>query len=183
MGTGFGRLNTEELKLEKYDEEEFFSDPSSTPSQLEFDNEMYFENTGGESQLDVIDQDDLKDYIIWSYQDDKDYFLRDTCDCYPYEIEVDQNGILTFISKNMSSISMANQQGSTVYLPKIIKRYDVKDLLEQSPLIIPGIEELIFTVSVSNNVVAIHPNGESGLAHASEKNQRGIRDDTVLLHK
>lgn len=80
---------------------------------------------------------------------------------------------------------MTDEQGKTASLPKIIKRYDIKKLLEQSPALIPGIEDLIFTVSVNNDIVAINPqrnDQDKGLA-MKDNGLRGLRGNTVFLHK
>lgn len=64
-------------------------------------------------------------------------------------------------------------------------KYRLKYLLDNSPAIIPGLDNIIFTVSVNNDIVAIDPNGkmESTSLKATKESPESFRTNTIFLHK
>ena len=80
---------------------------------------------------------------------------------------------------------MINNTDSEDNGPKVSIKYNIKMLLDQTPAVIPGLEDVIFTVSVTNNIVAIDPNGatESTSLKAAQEHPERFRKNSIFLHK
>lgn len=63
--------------------------------------------------------------------------------------------------------------------------YDIKELFAKSPSMVPGIDDVMFTVSVKYDVVAIDPNGniESTSLRVTKEHPEKFRDNTIFVYK
>ena len=142
--------------------------------------------TAGDLPLEGWDEEDDSSYhILWSYYHDTEHMFADTWEEIPYTLEVDEQGNLLFLKKNITSLSMINNTDSEDNGPKVSIKYNIKMLLDQTPAVIPGLEDVIFTVSVTNNIVAIDPNGatESTSLKAAQEHPERFRKNSIFLHK
>lgn len=139
------------------------------------------------SQLDILSQDDDSQYhILWSYYHDSEHIFKDTCTVAPYDLVVDSEGNLIFTHKNNTNMTFVSEERKLNQIPQVILKYNIKKLLEESPAILPGLEDTIFTVSINNNqIMAINPNGQTQSTSLNVKNHHPERfeKDTIFLHK
>jgi hypothetical protein len=128
-------------------------------------------------------EDDTEFHIIWSYYHDTNNMFKDTCDDIPYDLTVDEQGFLIFTKKNVTNIDMID--GNPDNIPEVVVKYNIKYLLETTPAIISGLDNIIFTISVNNDIIALDPSGN--MQNTSLKTTKEIperfKTNAIFLHK
>jgi hypothetical protein len=159
---------------------------SKTQDIHEFENKV---DISEDFDLDFLkeDYDDIEDdtdfHILWSYYHDTKNIFKDTCDDIPYDLRVDEQGFLIFTKKNVTNIDMIYSNPDNI--PEVVVKYNIKYLLETTPAIISGLDNIIFTISVNNDIIALDPSGK--MQNTSLKDTKEIperfKTNAIFLHK
>jgi hypothetical protein len=159
---------------------------SKTQDFHEFENKV---DISENFDLDFLqeDYDDIEDdtefHILWSYYHDTKNMFKDTCDDIPYDLRVDEQGFLIFTKKNVTNIDMIDTNPENI--PEVIVKYNIKYLLETTPAIISGLDNIIFTISVNNDIIALDPSGkmQNTSIKATQEIPKRFKSNAIFLHK